>query len=156
MSNEPNQTVEIDAIETPDGFVPTVKGLETVANRIYSDFAPVSNLLEEISKSMTKLSTEITGINRSFTSLGENMGDFLVLLAKIEEKIKIIDSFLKKADESDKPLENVADVLSSMMETKLQEMKYQEMNLYKVQEALAKTILKLEMVTKSIPLTFDD
>ena len=156
MSDEQNQTVEIDAIKTPDGYVPTVKGLEAVANRIYSDFAPVSNLLEDISKSVTNISSEISGINRSFTNLGENMGDFLVLLAKIEEKIRIIDNFMKKGAEGDKPLENMADVLSSMMETKLQEMKYQELNLYKVQEALAKTVLKLEMVTKSIPLSFDD
>ncbi|MFW9990449.1 MAG: hypothetical protein ACFFD4_00175 [Candidatus Odinarchaeota archaeon] len=158
-----DRTVEVDAIKTPDGFVPTVKGLETIANKIYSDFAPVATLLDGISKSMIQISKDVKGLNDTFKKLGAGMGDFLVLLAKIEAKMQVIDSMAEKvvaieAISSDREsMEKITgEALSKLMETKLQEMKSQELNLYHVQEVLAKLILKLELVTKTIPIQFEE
>jgi predicted nucleic acid-binding Zn-ribbon protein len=154
-----DQTVEIDAIKTPDGFVPTVKGLETIANKVYSDLAPVASLLEEIKKSTSQISKDVKDFNNTFKKLGTNMGDFLVLLAKIETKMHVMDKMVEKivaleATNSDK--ETASELMSRLIDTKLQEMKSQELNLYKIQEALAKLVLKLEFVTKSIPIQFDE
>ena len=81
--------IEIESIETPKGTVPTVKGLETVVNALVGQITPLGEAIKGIHAELSNVrSTLDNALMPLIQQIGDNLGEFLVILAKINSNIQ--------------------------------------------------------------------
>ena len=85
MSNK--KEIEIESIETPKGNVPTVKGLETVTNHILDQVTPLEKTITAISADISSIKRNLDSMSKVIHSFGDNFGELLLILAKVDSKI---------------------------------------------------------------------
>ena len=85
MSNK--KEIEIESIKTPKGNVPTVKGLETVTNHILDQVTPLEKTITAISADISSIKRNLDSMSKVIHSFGDNFGELLLILAKVDSKI---------------------------------------------------------------------
>jgi len=78
---------EIESIETPKGSVPTIKGLEQVANHILDQFSPLEAVINTFANDITAIKRNLDNISKIIYDFGENFGQLVVLLGKTDKRI---------------------------------------------------------------------
>ena len=66
--------IDVESIETPKGNVPTVKGLENVANHILSQVTPLEKSITAISADISSIKRNIDSMSTVLHSFGDNFG----------------------------------------------------------------------------------
>lgn len=118
--------LEIESIETPKGNVPTVKGLETVANHIIDQVTPLEKSISSIGNDISSIKRTLDAMSKVVHSFGENFGELLLLLAKVDDKI---NQSLKQLEEG-----------------KIANIKEQQHLLIELQTIIAKTLLQFQQL----------
>jgi len=103
--------IEIETLKTPKGDVPTIKGLETTINTVYSEIASFEKHLSQLNDSQNQINQAINQINaqlaeynKKIIGLGETFAELIVYLSKIEsqqeqrQKISKKQAITEKAD----------------------------------------------------------
>lgn len=116
--------LDIESIETPKGNVPTVKGLETVANHIIDQVTPLEKSISSISADMSSIKRNLDAMSKVIHSFGENFGELLLILAKVDDKI--------------------TKSLKQLEEGKVASIKDQQHLLIELQTIIAKTLLQFQ------------
>jgi septal ring factor EnvC (AmiA/AmiB activator) len=83
MSEGPRE-IEIEALKTPKGNVPTIKGLETAITTVYKEIASLVRHLSLINESLTKIDTQLKEQNNKIGGVGESIAKLIVHLGKLE------------------------------------------------------------------------
>ena len=118
--------LEIESVETPKGNVPTVKGLETVANHILDQVTPLEKTITAISADISSIKRNIDSMSTVLHSFGDNFGELLLILAKLDGKI--------------------SDSLKQLEEGKLDSIKAQQHTLIELQTLITKTLLQFQQL----------
>ena len=118
--------LEIESIETPKGNDPTVKGLETVANHIIDQVTPLEKSISSIGNDISSIKRTLDAMSKVVHSFGENFGELLLLLAKVDDKI---NQSLKQLEEG-----------------KIANIKEQQHLLIELQTIIAKTLLQFQQL----------
>ena len=118
--------LEIESVETPKGNVPTVKALETVANHILNQVTPLEKTITAISADISSIKRNIDSMSTVLHSFGDNFGELLLILAKLDGKI--------------------SDSLKQLEEGKLDSIKAQQNTLIELQTLITKTLLQFQQL----------
>lgn len=89
--------IEIESIETPKGTVPTVQGLETVVNALVGQITPLGEAIKGIHAELSNVRSTLDYFMPLIQQIGDNLGEFLVILAKINSNIQDALEQIKKA-----------------------------------------------------------
>jgi len=88
MAKQPNShEINIETIETPKGNVPTVQGLENVINLIMEQVSPLAQAIQGIHTETKHIRTTLDYLGTFVQQIGDNLGEFLVLMAKLNSNI---------------------------------------------------------------------
>ena len=79
--------IDIEAIETPKGNVPTVQGLENVINLIMDQVSPLAQAIQGIHAETKHIRATLDYLGTFVQQIGDNLGEFLVLMAKLNSNI---------------------------------------------------------------------
>ncbi|MFW9855456.1 MAG: hypothetical protein ACFFFG_10360 [Candidatus Thorarchaeota archaeon] len=85
-NTQQRREIEIESIKTPKGAVPTMEGLETAINYVYSEIAGLSAQINQINTNLTDISQSIDSFYEKLTSLGKALSKLVVQLAQNEKK----------------------------------------------------------------------
>lgn len=118
--------LEIESVETPKGNVPTVKGLETVANHILDQISPIEKVLGSFATDISSIKRNLDNISTVIHSFGENFGELLLLLSKLDNKISFS--------------------LKQLEEGKVESIKEQQGLLIELQTIITKTLLQFQQL----------
>lgn len=118
--------LDIESIETPKGNVPTVKGVETVANHILNQLTPLEKTVSSIGTDISSIKRNLDNMSKVLHSFGENFGELVLLLNKLDINI---DLTLKKLEEG-----------------KIEGIKDQQHLLIELQTIIAKTLLQFQQL----------
>lgn len=118
--------LDIESIETPKGNVPTVKGVETVANHILNQLSPLEKTISSIGSDISSMKRNLDAMSKVLHSFGENFGELLLVLGKLDNKIS---STLKQLEEG-----------------KIESIKDQQNLLIELQTIVAKTLLQFQQL----------
>ncbi|MHA1978614.1 MAG: hypothetical protein ACW98F_01330 [Candidatus Hodarchaeales archaeon] len=83
-----SRELNIESLKTPKGDVPTVKGLETVINLLFSECSKIENSINAVQQNIASFSNEITSQSNLMSDLGKNFSDLVVILGSLERKIE--------------------------------------------------------------------
>ncbi|MHA2362328.1 MAG: hypothetical protein ACXAC7_00100 [Candidatus Hodarchaeales archaeon] len=123
MDKKPKE-IEIEAIETPKGNIPTVQGLETVVNALVGQITPLGEAVQGIHKSIHSINNALDYLAGSIQQIGDNLGEFLVLLAKINS--------------------NITDNLDELANNRIEGFEEQQKTLIELQTILAKLLVQFQ------------
>jgi len=85
MSERPRE-IEIEALKTPKGNVPTIKGLEIAITTVYKEIASLANHLSQINESLTNIDSHLKEQKQEIGGLGESLANLIVHLGKMEKQ----------------------------------------------------------------------
>ena len=120
MSEKPNE-IEVEAIETPKGNVPTVQGLETVINALIGNqLTPLGNAVKGIHSEIQAIRSTLDYLGTFVQQIGDNLGEFLVLLAKLNSNIntaldQIADNRIEGIEEHQNTLIELQTILAKLL-----------------------------------------
>ena len=117
---------DVESIETPKGNVPTVKGLENVANHILSQVTPLEKSITAISADISSIKRNIDSMSTVLHSFGDNFGELLLILAKLDKKI--------------------SDALKQIEEGEVSNFKEQQHTLIELQTFITKTLMQFQQL----------
>ena len=118
--------LDIESIETPKGNVPTVKGVETVANHILNQLSPLEKTISSIGTDISSMKRNLDAMSKVLHSFGENFGELVLLLGKLDNKISFS--------------------LKQLEEGKIDGLKEQQNLLIELQTIIAKTLLQFQQL----------
>ena len=118
--------LEVESIETPKGTVPTVKGLESVANHILDQVTPLEKSISSIGSDISAMKRTLDTMSKVLHSFGENFGELLLILSKVDDKISYS--------------------LKQIEEGKIESIKDQQHLLIELQTIIAKTLLQFQQL----------
>ena len=118
--------LDIESIETPKGNVPTVKGVETVANHILNQLSPLEKTISSIGTDISSMKRNLDAMSKVLHSFGENFGELVLLLSKLDTKISFS--------------------LKQLEEGKIEGLKEQQHLLIELQTIIAKTLLQFQQL----------
>ncbi|MFX0094445.1 MAG: hypothetical protein ACFFBD_22095 [Candidatus Hodarchaeota archaeon] len=97
MSEENSETVNVESIKTPKGVaVPTVKGMETVVKRIYSDLIPIVEANSKIAGSLEKIEASIQKLENRIEGWEKFLISNISVLGKISGQLQNIENHLEQ------------------------------------------------------------
>lgn len=85
MSERPRE-IEIEALKTPKGNVPTIKGLEIAITTVYKEIASLADHLSQINESLIKIDSHLKEQEQKIGGLGESLASLIVHLGKMERQ----------------------------------------------------------------------
>ena len=133
MSDPPSQEdiLEVEALKTPKGSVPTVKGLEQAINHVYKELVPVNRALSATDAAIQNMNSNLRQIQSELNAIRTFIGDLVGVLSKydLQPQLEEIKQALEKLSE------NTSSGESS--------------DLFQVKDALAETLLKIQANTSS-------
>lgn len=118
--------IEVESVETPKGNVPTVKGLETVANHIIDQVTPLEKTITALSADISSIKRTLDSVSSVLHSFGDNFGELLLIMTKLDGKIS---SSIKKLEDGE-----VANI------------KEQQNMLIELQTIITKTLLQFQQL----------
>ena len=118
--------LDVESIETPKGNVPTVKGLETVANHILDQVSPLEKSISSIGSDISAMKRTMDSMSKVLHSFGENFGELLLILTKVDDKISYS--------------------LKQLEDGKVDSIKDQQHLLIELQTLIAKTLLQFQQL----------
>jgi len=116
--------IEIETLKTPKGDVPTVKGLETTINTVYSEIVSFDKHLSQlndsqiqISQALNQINSQLAEYNKKIIDLSETFAELIVHLSKIESQQEQQQKLTKKQAITEKvDLLALKEELSSILE----------------------------------------
>ena len=118
--------LDVESLETPKGNVPTVKGLETVANHILDQVTPIEKTITALSADISSIKRNLDSMSTVLHSFGDNFGELLLILAKLDSKI--------------------SESLKQLEEGKIASIKEQQHTLIELQTLITKTLLQFQQL----------
>ena len=118
--------LDVESVETPKGNVPTVKGLETVANHILDQLSPLEKTISSLGNDISSIKRTLDSMSKVLHSFGDNFGELLLILSKVDEKITFS--------------------LKQLEEGKIENIKDQQHLLIELQTIIAKTLLQFQQL----------
>ncbi|PWI48647.1 hypothetical protein CEE45_05400 [Candidatus Heimdallarchaeota archaeon B3_Heim] len=83
-----SREIEIESLKTPKGDVPTVKGLETVIDSVFSEYGKIENRFDMLQQKLETVSKEITSQSDLITDLSKSFSDLIVILGILDRKME--------------------------------------------------------------------
>ena len=131
----PERTIEVESVKTPDGKaqVPTLRGLENLANSLLNDIGggldeltkhlqtsgvqenEINSRLEKIENKISSLDSQISGLAKGMIELVKSLGEVGQDLATIEESLRSVSSTQKKTDTHMLDLAEVRDSVADLV-----------------------------------------
>ncbi len=118
--------LNVESIETPKGNVPTVKGLETVANHILEQVTPLEKTITALNSDISSIKRTLDSMSTVLHSFGNSFGDLLLILTKLDTKI--------------------TESLKEIEEGKSASIKEQQHTLIELQTLISKTLLQFQQL----------
>lgn len=118
--------LDVESIETPKGTVPTVKGLETVANHILEQVTPLEKTITGLNSDISSIKRTLDSMSTVLHSFGDNFGDLLLILGKLDTKI--------------------SESLKQIEEGKSASIQEQQHTLIELQTLISKTLLQFQQL----------
>jgi chromosome segregation ATPase len=87
MKERPRE-IGVETLSTPKGDVPTIKGLETVIDAIFSEYNNINKNMATLNEAITQLSREVSSQANVLKNLSNSFADLLVQLGKLDTKIE--------------------------------------------------------------------
>ncbi len=83
-----SREIKIESLKTPKGDVPTVKGLETVIDSVFSEYGKIENRFNMLQQKLETVSKEIASQSGLITDLSKSFSDLIVILGNLDRKIE--------------------------------------------------------------------
>lgn len=108
MSNNPNDEIEIDSLQTSSGNVPTVKGLEKVVNILYEDMKPLAKAVATLDQNIEQINNKMKIMTDSLENVAESIADYIMIVSKLNLNI---EKFLSKFANDDTEVHHKSDLI---------------------------------------------
>ena len=82
--NQKSREINIESLKTPKGDVPTVKGLESVMDLVFSEYNKLESKINSLHEKIDGFSDEMSKMENLETRLRAEMDSVLAIAAKIK------------------------------------------------------------------------
>ncbi|MFW9778265.1 MAG: hypothetical protein ACFFE8_05360 [Candidatus Heimdallarchaeota archaeon] len=87
--------IEVEGLKTPKGTIPTMRGLETAINYVYTEITGLNTQISLINTNLNKLGQSIDSFHEKLAYLSEALSKLVVQIAQNETKYQGQQDLLK-------------------------------------------------------------